>query len=91
MCNPLDQIAQFNRFLARPLSKGVSESMALLRVSFGTISCFRRLTGDSGANETHIHPAIKRGKHLGRIYALKLTFSIRPDAKCRGQKASRFA
>ncbi|KAG8762795.1 hypothetical protein FRC11_007751 [Ceratobasidium sp. 423] len=41
MCSPLDQIAQFNRSLARPLSKGNPESMALLREIMKHISIRR--------------------------------------------------
>ncbi|KAJ1306199.1 hypothetical protein OPQ81_010908 [Rhizoctonia solani] len=41
MCSPLDQIVQFNRFLARPLSKGNPESMALLREIMKHISIRR--------------------------------------------------
>ncbi|KAH7334908.1 SNF2 family N-terminal domain-containing protein [Rhizoctonia solani] len=41
MCSPLDQIAHFNRSLARPLSKGNPESMALLREIMKHISIRR--------------------------------------------------
>ncbi|CAE6341818.1 unnamed protein product [Rhizoctonia solani] len=41
MCSPLDQIAQFNRSLARPLQKGNPESMALLREIMRHISIRR--------------------------------------------------
>ncbi|KDN42322.1 hypothetical protein RSAG8_06813, partial [Rhizoctonia solani AG-8 WAC10335] len=41
MCSPLDQIAQFNRSLGRPISKGNPESMALLREIMKHISIRR--------------------------------------------------
>ncbi|CAE6540591.1 unnamed protein product [Rhizoctonia solani] len=41
MCSPLDQIAQFNRSLGRPISKGNPESMVLLREIMKHISIRR--------------------------------------------------